>query len=147
MPIARARPRSEAGPPNEAGHIRLSDVPAGENLAATAAVAIVQELGGRVVRPCGALTANHAKKFVGFTRQAVAAGDPVTIITGRGSEILVLVEGGGPLTVGSPVYLSLTPGRVTQTAPTASGSVTLPLGYATTTTKILFAPDYRVNTP
>lgn len=142
MPIARAK-----SPATEAGRIRLPNVPAGESLAAYTAVAIVLELGGRVVRPCGSLVSDHAKKFVGFTRQSITMGYPGTIITGRGSEITVLVEGGVPLTVGSPVYLSLTPGQVTQTVPTASGSVNVPLGYATTTTKIMFATDYRVNTP
>lgn len=57
-------------------------------------------------------------------------------------ECTVVEEAAGNLTIGSRVYLSASqPGKVTQTAPTATGSVVYFLGVAIATDKILFTPQ------
>ena len=46
------------------------------------------------------------------------------------------------LTPGNPVYVSTTPGQVTQTAPSVSGDKVQIIGYATSSDTIYFKPDF-----
>ena len=79
-----------------------------------AAVAVVNT-GTVQIEECSA--SSNADKFIGFANAAAANGDAVGIITLRGSTIEPIIEGGGNLTAGDPVWLSPTLGEITQTPP------------------------------
>lgn len=108
-----------------------------------AAVALVNLLGVSRIVECGANSNGSA--FQGFAATAVADGDPVGIITLRGSQITPILTGGGALTPGQPLFLSGTAGEVVHTPP-ASGYV-LRVGEALTTSEMFLNTDLRVVKP
>ena len=108
-----------------------------------AAVALVYTLGQTRVVECSA--GSNAEGFQGFAAATVADGDPVGIVTVRGSVITPIVEGGGALSTGSPIFLSATAGEVTNTPP-ATG-VVLRLGSGISPTQLNLNSDARVVRP
>jgi hypothetical protein len=110
-------------------------------------VAMIQSSGSTVLVPCGARVADHTEQFVGFSYLDMSIGASRPIITGRGSRVEPLVEGGGTLVPDEMVYLALTPGYVTQTPPQGSGIVNTPIGHAVSETEMILKTDARVFFP
>jgi hypothetical protein len=121
---------------------------AGEDITAATAVALLDEGGTKVWRPCGARVINYSRSFAGFAGGTVSAGDNFPLISGRGSYVTPIVEGSVLLTPDEPVFLSLTPGEVTQTAPqTEHGVAIVRLGLAVSTTQILLKTEVSMVIP
>lgn len=137
MPIARP-------PASTSNTLTNPSITAAEPLAPGQAVAVLFEGGFQVAKPAGAFLTDNARSFAGFAVGAYSPGQVPSIVTARGSIVTPVVEGGGPMTPNSPVFLSTTPGQVTQTPPTASGSVVLPIGVASTADKMMLTTDYKV---
>lgn len=89
---------------------------------------------------CGATT--HASNFYGFSRIGTSPGNPVFVVTMRGSEVTPIMEGGLPMVPGEPLYLSETPGELTHTPP--SVGMVIRVGNAFSDTKMTINTDTRV---
>lgn len=114
----------------------------GGGLRAGAAVALVNNGVAPSLVECGSKF--HGDRFFGFASVTAADGANVAVVTTRGSVITPIVEGGALLTPNNRVYLSPTPGEVTQTPPTLSTpSVFIQVGIATTTTTMILITDAR----
>jgi len=146
MPIARP-PASSSTTINDILPVRYTTAEAVSDILAGQAVAMIPGIGVLQLALCGALQADYALQFMGFALADIAAGNSGTIITGRGSRVEPLLEGGGVLTPDSLLFLSLTPGYVTHTAPQGSGIVNTPIGHAISTTEMLLKTDHRVIFP
>ena len=86
-----------------------------------------------------------APSFLGFAATAVGLGDPVFVISVRGSTTTPIVEGGGALTPQDPVYISPTAGEVSQTPPSPGvGTVLVQVGVALNSTQIILVTDSRI---
>lgn len=93
-------------------------------------------------RLAGALSGDNGGTFYGFLANNGVAGQTASVITGRGSIVTPSVEGGVPLVVDQEVYLSRTPGQVTQTPPAGvSGARVLLVGVAISSTQIALLSD------
>lgn len=134
MPIGR-RP-----PINRTFGSFIPDATASGTLRAGAAVAMVSLSGQARVIECGANTSGQA--FLGFVPVEVLDGDPVPVVTLRGSTVTPILEGGGNLTPGDALFLANTVGEVSHSTP-ASGTV-IRVGDAFTTTKMTINTDHRV---
>lgn len=108
-----------------------------------AAAAVVYTGGLTRIVECS--SGSNAAAFHGFAATAVADGDPVGIITVRGSVVSPILEGGGALTPGSPLFLSGTLGEVSHTPPT-TGYVTR-VGDAVSLSELALNTDARVVRP
>lgn len=95
---------------------------------ANAAVALVTDGNGdtRLVE-CSAIS--NGDKFYGFANKTVADGQNVEVRTMRGSVVTPILEGGGTLTVGAPVFLSRTPGKVSGSVPAEYDAGAFGIGY------------------
>lgn len=117
-------------------------VPPGGFPAGTAC-GIISVLGQLRLIAVGSL--DNATSFTGFLPSDIAVGNPVVLITGRGSIATPQVEGGVPLVPDQGVWLSLTPGFVTQTPPepedTPGLEIVLRVGTALDTTRIFMLTD------
>jgi len=138
MPIGRRRLMTESY-----GALIIPGATADGAIRAGAAVALVSISGNQKLTECG--SASNAGEFQGFAKISVADGDPVPVITVRGSMVEPIVEGGGSLTPGDPVFLSPTLGEVTQTPP-ATGMV-LRVGESVSPSQIFFNTDQRILVP
>ena len=138
MPIGRRPVLTASG-----GSFMFPNATASGAVRAGAAVAVVDIAGNPRIVECSASSNGNA--FQGFAVAAVANGDPVSILTVRGSQVTPVVSGGGALTPGSPVFLSSSVGEVTQTPP-ASGLV-VRVGEAVTVAAIILNTDSRVLRP
>ena len=118
----------------------IPDATASGTLRAGAAVALVPISGQARIIECGANTSGRS--FLGFVPVEVLDGDPVPVVTLRGSTITPILEGGGNLTPGDALFLSDTVGEVSHSTP-ASGTV-IRVGDAFTTTKMTINTDHRV---
>lgn len=134
MPIGR-RP-----PINRTFGTFIPDATASGNLRAGAAVALVSVSGQARIIECGANTSGRS--FLGFAPVEVLDGDPVPVVTLRGSTVTPILEGGGNLTPGGALFLSNTEGEVIHTIP-PSGTV-IRVGDAFTTTMMTINTDHRV---
>ena len=134
MPIVRLPPV------NRTFGTFLPDATASGNLRAGAAVALVSLSGQARVIECGANTSGRS--FLGFVPVEVLDGDPVPVITLRGSTVTPILEGGGNLTPGDALFLSDTVGEVSHTIP-PSGTV-IRVGDAFTDTMMTINTDHRV---
>lgn len=137
--MALARP-----PASTSNTLTNPSITAGESLAPGQAVAVLFEGGFQVAKLAGALLTDNARSFAGFAIGTYSSGQVPSIVVARGAIITPIIEGGGAFTPNSPVFLSITPGQVTQTPPTVSGSVVLPIGVASTTDKMMLTTDYKV---
>jgi hypothetical protein len=82
------------------------------------------------------------EQFLGIMDIPLAGGGS-TVITGRGSLFVPVVEGGGLLTPDTEIYLSATPGEVTHTAPSVVGETIVRVGWAVSTTQAILSTDFR----
>jgi hypothetical protein len=123
-----------------------ADAVAAEPLSIGHAVAIVSVAGNKRVYRCGAST--YAELFTGFSDTNAAVGSKLLIVVGRGSRVIPFVEGGGLLTENARVFLSATPGEVTQTPmPRGPGVFVVAVGEAISPTEIDLLTDYKIKTP
>lgn len=142
MPIGRSPP-----PPNTAGSYSPSGGQALTVIPPCAAVAVQMSGLTRTIRLCGAMDIDHPLAWTGFAIAGIALSASGTIITGRGSVITPLVEGSIPLVIDSPVFLAVTPGYVTQTAPSVTDSYVLRVGTAISTTQLVLTTDSLIRNP
>ncbi len=142
MPIVRL----PGGGSQDAITVTLRDVhvPDGVTIPAGTAVAVTTGDSGLEFALCGAGQNDHPHGFAGF---ALRTGNPnslMTIITGRGSKVTPVVEGGGPMTPDTDVWLAITPGEVTQTLTYEDEQVALRVGRAISTTEMILLTDARI---
>ena len=142
MPIAQKPGGSGGGtiPLNQA-EINYTNVISAAGVGAGVAVAIVQVVSQLEYIPCDASPTGYSEAFAGFTAQVIIPGGHGQLIVGRGSLVTPVVEGGAPLIPGQEVFLSLTPGEVTQTPVSGPGEINLRLGAAVSTTQLLLTTD------
>lgn len=113
--------------------INSSSAPATESLAAGDFINIFNNAGTRSVRKADASNNRPAN---GFVLSAVSSGQTATFFQ-QGENTSV-----SGMTPGATIYLSAsTPGAGTTTAPTATGHLIQVLGYASSTTSVLFEFD------
>lgn len=141
MPLARTPDNANTG------LVYIPGAVAGETILEGQAVALIDEAGSPVFRLCGSDT--YARQFIGFAAGSVLVGQRLGVYANRGSVVEPVVEGGGTLTVNTPVWLSSTPGEVTQVFSTVipSGNTVYQVGYAHTSTQMALTTDYRVDRP
>ena len=99
--------------------------------------------GRMVLCPVGAHPDDKPQSFYGFLTGAGGTG--IVVATGRGSIVTPCVEGSVPLIPDVDVYLARTPGYVTQDTDTSEDHAQLRVGVAIDTTRIVLAPDFRLN--
>lgn len=109
-------------------------------------VAVADLAGTASIVLCGALAADHPDLCFGIMDIPVLGGGS-TVITGRGSLFAPIVQGAVPLVPDVEIFLSTTPGEVTQTAPAGAGQTILRLGYAISTTQAILTTDFRQEIP
>lgn len=83
------------------------------------------------------------ESFTGFALNNAVTGQPIAVVSMRGSIVTPTMEDGGLLTPGLRLFLSDTPGKVTHTAPTAQGKTVLCLGTAISTTEMVLLTDFK----
>jgi len=105
------------------------------------AVALVYVAGTPTLRLCGALTAQRPDLFFGFLDVVGVLPGSSIVITGRGSKVIPSTV--APLTINADVYLSTTAGKVTSTAPIVSGTTSIRVGFAASTTEMFLTTDPR----
>ena len=143
MPVGRKSSIS-----GSAGAFSFPGSTASGDIRANAAVALVNVGGNIRVLECGA--GSYGDRFQGFAETAYANGAAsVNIVTLRGSRVTPIIESGGVLAAGAPVFLSDIPGEVSNTAP--SGGVSVQVGLAVSDSSIVINADQRtfipMNTP
>ena len=138
MPIGRRPAVTSSG-----GIFVFPNTTASGAIRAGAAVALIDLVGAARLVECS--SASSAGSFQGFAASTVADGDPVGVITLRGTLVTPILEGGGVLTPGQPLFLSGTIGEVTHTPP-ASGYV-LRVGDVFSTTQMFLNTDVRIIRP
>jgi hypothetical protein len=138
MPIGRRPAVTSSG-----GVFVFPNTTASGAIRAGAAVALVDLAGAARLVECSA--ASSAGSFQGFAATTVADGDPVGVVTLRGSLVTPILLGGGVLTPGQSLFLSGTDGEISHTTP-ASGYV-LRVGEAYSTTQMFLNTDVRVIRP
>ncbi len=106
-------------------------------------IAIVDVAGAPIYKLVSALAADHPELYYGVVVTASPIIGTSFIATGRGSRVTPLVELAVPLVVDGEVFLSSTPGEVTQIVPSASGSAIVRVGFAITATDIVLNTDFR----
>ena len=112
------------------------------------AVAFVHNSDGSVSLPlCSAV--DYADSFYGFvdSTQGPPFDPALTVYSARGAGIRVLVEDDVDLVPNRSVYLSATLGRVTQTAPSGTGSLILRVGNALSADTLVLNFDPTVRVP
>jgi hypothetical protein len=137
MPIARS--------PAVLDHVLIPGAVADDVIFAGQAVALVDLGSGPVLKLCSSTL--YAREFVGFAAISVAPTGTLPIIARRGSVVVPVVEGAAPLTPNDPVFLSATPGEITQTAPTTTGNTVYQVGHAFSAAEMILTTDYRVHRP
>lgn len=92
--------------------------------------------------PCSANDLGY--NFLGFALSDSTTGNPVGIMTMRGSSVRPIVEGDVPLVPAEKVFLSATPGKVTQTPPVGTGWFSIQVGVASSPTELIILTDTRI---
>lgn len=111
---------------------------------ACAAVALTNDGTKATLVECGSL--HDGDRFFGFACRgdATPSGSSIAVVTSRGSNVTPIVEGGVPLIPNGRVYLSATPGEVTQTPPSlGTKSTFIQVGIAVTETDMVLITDAR----
>lgn len=142
MPIARRPfPQTALTYKDVVADSGYTDLPAG------AAVSVVWQSGSAVYRLAGACLVDHANTFCGFVSYYCESGQAAAITTLRGAIVTPLLEGGEPLVPDQSVFLSLTPGKVTQTVPIAARSQIIRVGFAINATQFMLNMDAKIENP
>jgi hypothetical protein len=122
--------------------------PGGVGFSAGVAIALVDVAGTQTLLRCSAmLDDGYPGNFFGFLYEAVALGAQARTVSGRGSRVVPQVEGGGNLTVNEDVFLSKTPGMVTQSLVMESGIRVIRVGSAVSTTEMVLSGDAYFEVP
>lgn len=132
-------------PSASSGMIMSDSIVATEPIQAFMAVGIVDDNGEQGLKAVGC--DYFGNNFVGFSSEGVLVGNNTRIITHRGSILPPLREGGVLFNVGDSIYLSKTPGYVTNVLPTivhSDTSVLIQLGIAVSPTRMQLITDLRV---
>jgi len=82
-------------------------------------------------------------KFIGFLNRGVESGNFANLISHRGSTLTPLRENGVLFEVGDSIYLSKTPGYVTNQFSLDALDVLIQVGIAVTPTKIMLNTDFH----
>ena len=138
MPIGRRRLITESY-----GALIIPGATSNGAVRAGAAVALVSITGNQKLVECS--SSSNVEEFLGFAKIAVADGEPVPVVTIRGSMIEPIIEGGGALTPNDPIFLSTTLGEITQVPPTTG--MVLRLGESVSPAQIFFNTDQRILIP
>lgn len=107
-------------------------IPASENLAAGDFVNVWNDSG---TRRCRKADASNNRPAHGFVTSAVTSGNNATVFQNGEN------TGLSGLTPGTLMFLATTAGTATATAPSSVGHIIQPVGYALSTTSILFEFD------
>jgi hypothetical protein len=109
---------------------------------ACAAIALTNDGTKATLVECGSRF--NGDKFFGFACRDCPGGSSIAVVTSRGSNVTPIVEGGVPLVPNGRVYLSGTPGEVTQTPPSlGTPSTFIQVGIAVTETDMVLITDAR----
>ncbi len=138
MPICRGPSPLDMSYPNA----QLSED--GDEYRVGSAVAVVRSDNVFRYELCGALLANYPESFCGFLS---SLGATPRVSTFRGSLVVPIVENDVSLIPEQAVFLSQTPGRVTQTVPNGSGLVIMRIGFAISTTELILNTDTKYEIP
>ena len=79
------------------------------------------------------------KAAIGFVLSGITSAATGTVYFGSG-----MVTGLTSLTMGQPYFLSSTAGGITTTAPTGTGKIQQPVGYAVNATSLYFEPQTAI---
>ena len=79
------------------------------------------------------------KAAIGFVLSSISSAATGTVYFGSG-----IITGLTSLTMGQPYFLSSTAGGVTTTAPTGTGKIQQPVGYAVNATSLYFEPQTAI---
>jgi len=104
------------------------------------AVKVLPVNGDLTVLPVGALWADEPQAWHGFL---VGDANKPILTTGRGSVVTPRILNVVAFTPNRDVYLSTTPGYVTQDTSTLSGSSAVRVGYALDAARLILSGDYR----
>ena len=149
MAIAKKPGGGGGGPttPINIAEIQYSSVISPTGLGVGLAVAII-EVGSQLEYIlCDGSATGHGNAFAGFTSQIITPGGHGKLIVGRGSLVTPVVEYGVPLTPNVEVFLSMTPGEVTQDPPDTlvePGETSIRLGMAVSATQMVLTTDAYV---
>lgn len=146
MPIARG-PTGGAGGVTDVLMVEIPFAEASQVILEGQAMAMIDVGGTKTLVLCGAQESDYALQFIGFASEDFAVGENHPIVTGRGSRVQPLLDGGGSLTPDELLYLSLVPGYLTHTAPQVGGIAQTPVGHAVSTTEMILKTDARVRMP
>ena len=142
--IADAQEVLDVAEANQVAAGDMIDAVTGETMLAAGQTVSLVDVGGTLrYVPSGCLEDNYPTYFFGVVLDDAAQGSLVKVATGRGSIVTPLTEEDSDLDPAKPVFISLTPGRVTQdTSGFPFGSVILKIGQAVTTAKMILNNDY-----
>jgi len=114
----------------------------GSPVRASAAIALTNNGTQVTLVECGSTYCGD--RFFGFACKDCPGGGSIAVVTSRGSNVTPIVEGGIPLVPNGRVYLSATPGEVTQTPPSLGiRSTFIQVGIAVTETDMVLITDAR----
>ena len=114
----------------------------GSPVRACAAIALTNNGTQATLVECG--STHCGDRFFGFACKDCPGGGSIAVVTSRGSNVTPIVEGGIPLVPNRRVYLSATPGEVTQTPPSlGTRSTFIQVGIAVTETDMVLITDAR----
>ena len=111
---------------------------AGEDIAGNDAVYIDETTGKVFKADAGPSTPVNQSEAFGIAQAAALSGANVTVT------FLGLQDGFSGLTIGKFLFLSESPGLLTDTAPTAAGSVLVRVGRADKATRLMVSPEILV---
>jgi hypothetical protein len=124
------------------GTITVPGAVTGGPVRASAAVALTNDGTQATLVECG--STHCGDRFFGFACKDGPGGSSIAVVTSRGSNVTPIVEGGVPLIPNGRVYLSATPGEVTQTPPSlGTPSTFIQVGIAVTETDMVLITDAR----
>ena len=107
-------------------------------------VSLISVDGNLTYVPAGCLDEDNPQFFFGVVTKKAVQGETATVAVGRGSIVTPLVESDLPLDNTKQVYLSQTPGRVTQDRDAIpNGKMVYRVGQAISTTQMVLNSDFR----
>ena len=128
-----------------AGALVLEGLFAGTDLRGGAAVGIAEVEGVRGIYEVAATW--NADNFCGFSTRDFKAGDPVQVISVRGSSVTPIIKGDVSFAVGDRVFISDVLGEVLNEPPKIPNKTLIQVGVASGEKTILLLTDFRVVLP